>query len=285
MMSNEPKMHKQVRNTILLFLGILTLLSAICYYAILKLNPTSIYVGALMMCPALSAFITLKLMKRPISSIPWSLKCLKNLRLSYLVPLAYITISYVLIWVFGFGDILNQETITEWSQELGMEGFSSTVVLLTMIVLLSVVGVVKNIGSTLGEEIGWRGFFIYELRKVFSFGTVSIISGLIWAIWHWPIIILIYKGSGSLLLHITAFTVLIVAISVILAYYTFKSNSLWPAALFHSVHNIYIQKIFTPLTITNDSSTFWIDEYGLMLPIITIIFAIYFWRKAKIEKL
>jgi len=284
-MSNEPKMHKQVRNTILLFLGILTLLSAICYYAILKLNPTSIYVGALMMCPALSAFITLKLMKRPISSIPWSLKCLKNLRLSYLVPLAYITISYVLIWVFGFGDILNQETITEWSQELGMEGFSSTVVLLTMIVLLSVVGVVKNIGSTLGEEIGWRGFFIYELRKVFSFGTVSIISGLIWAIWHWPIIILIYKGSGSLLLHITAFTVLIVAISVILAYYTFKSNSLWPAALFHSVHNIYIQKIFTPLTITNDSSTFWIDEYGLMLPIITIIFAIYFWRKAKIEKL
>lgn len=284
-MSNEPKMHKQVRKTILLFLGILTMLSAICYYAILKLNPTSIYVGALMMCPALSAFITLKLMKRPISSIPWSLKCLKNLRLSYLVPLAYITISYVLIWVFGFGDILNQETITEWSQELGMEGFSSTVVLLTMIVLLSVVGVVKNIGSTLGEEIGWRGFFIYELRKVFSFGTVSIISGLIWAIWHWPIIILIYKGSGSLLLHITAFTVLIVAISVILAYYTFKSNSLWPAALFHSVHNIYIQKIFTPLTITNDSSTFWIDEYGLMLPIITIIFAIYFWRKAKIEKL
>lgn len=284
-MSNEPKMHKQVRNTILLFLGILTLLSAICYYAILKLNPTSIYVGALMMCPALSAFITLKLMKRKISSLPWGLKSLKNLRLSYLIPVAYIMISYVLIWVFGFGDILNQETITEWSQELGMEGFSSTVVLLTMIVLLSVVGVVKNIGSTLGEEIGWRGFFIYELRKVFSFGTVSIISGLIWAIWHWPIIFLIYKGSGNLLFHVAAFTIMIVAISVILAYYTFKSNSLWPAALFHSVHNIYIQKIFTPLTITNDSSTFWIDEYGLMLPIITIIFAIYFWRKAKIEKL
>jgi len=284
-MSNEPKNQKKVRKTILLFLGILTLLSTICYYAILKLNPTSIYVGALMMSPALSAFITLKLLKRPISSLPWGLKRLKNLRLSYLIPVAYIMIAYVLIWVFGFGNVLNQETITEWSQELGMEGFNSTIILLTMIVLLSIVGVVKNIGSTLGEEIGWRGFFIYELRKLFSFGTVSIISGLIWAIWHWPIIFLIYKGSGNLLLHITAFTVMIVAISVILAYYTFKSNSLWAAALFHSVHNIFIQKIFTPLTITNDRTTFWIDEYGLMLPIITTLFAIYFWRKAKIENL
>lgn len=284
-MSNEPKNQKKVRKTILLFLGILTLLSTICYYAILKLNPTSIYVGALMMSPALSAFITLKLMKRPISSLSWGLKSLKNLRLSYLIPVAYITISYILIWVIGFGNVINQETITEWSQDLGMEGFSSTIILLTMIVLLSIVGVVKNIGSTLGEEIGWRGFFIYELRKLFSFGTVSIISGLIWAIWHWPIIFLIYKGSGNMLLHITAFTVMIVAISVILAYYTFKSNSLWPAVLFHSVHNIFIQKIFTPLTITNDRTTFWIDEYGLMLPIITTLFAIYFWRKAKVENL
>ncbi|MDT7829564.1 CPBP family intramembrane glutamic endopeptidase [Pricia sp. S334] len=278
-------MHEQVRKTILLFLGILTLLSAICYYAILKLNPTSIYVGALMMCPALSAFITLKLMKRPISILPWGLKRLKYLRLSYLIPVGYITISYTLIWVFGFGNVPNQETITEWSQELGMGGFSSSFVLLTMIVLLSVVGVVKNIGSTLGEEIGWRGFLIYELRKLFSFGGVSMSSGLIWAIWHWPIIYLVYRGSGNLIFHIAAFTVMIMAISIILAYFTFKSNSLWPAALFHSVHNIFIQKIFTPLTITNESSTFWIDEYGLMLPIITTIIAIYFWRRAKVENL
>jgi len=284
-MSEKLNHRKQVWKTILLFLGVLTLLSAVCYYAILKLNPTSIYVGALMMCPTLSAFITLKLMKRPISSLPWGLKSLKHLRLSYLIPVGYITISYVLIWVFGFGNVLNQETITEWSQELGMEGFSSPFVLLTMVVLLASVGVVKNIGSTLGEEIGWRGFFIYELRKLFSFGGVSIISGLIWAIWHWPIIFLMYKGGGNLLFHITAFTVMIVVVSVIMAYYTFKSNSLWPAALFHSVHNIYIQKIFTPLTITNDSSTFWIDEYGLMIPIITTIFAIYYWRKAKTENL
>ncbi|PXX21952.1 CPBP family intramembrane glutamic endopeptidase [Arenibacter sp. ARW7G5Y1] len=284
-MTNQLIVRKQVWKTIFVFLGILISLSAICYYAILKLNPTSIYVGALMMCPALSAFATLKITKRPISSLPWNLEKSKYLNLSYLIPVLYITIAYVFIWVFSFGSVLNQETILEWSQELGMEEFSIPIVILSMVVLLSIVGVVKNIGSTLGEEIGWRGFFIYELRKIFSFGGVSIISGLIWSIWHWPIILLIYKGSGNVIFHISSFTVMILGMSVILAYYTFKSNSLWPSALFHSVHNIFIQKIFTPLTSTNENSTFWIDEYGLMLPIITTIFALYFWRKAKVENL
>ena len=32
-------------------------------------------------------------------------------------------------------------------------------------------------------------------------------------------------------------------------------------------------------------SDFWIDEYGLMIPIVTSIFAVYFWRKASKEGL
>lgn len=284
-MTVEVENKKQVWKSLFIFLGVLTLLSSISYYAILKLNPTSIYVGALMMCPAIASFITLKLTNRSISSLPWRLKNLRYLKLSYVLPIVYAAISYMLIWVFGFGNMPNQETITEWSQELGMTDFNNMFVILTMVVLLAIVGVIKNIGSTLGEEIGWRGFFIYELRKVFLFGGVSIISGLIWSIWHWPIILLIYKGSGDVVFHITAFTIMIVAISVIMTYYTFKSNSLWPAALFHSVHNIFIQKVFTPITVTTESSTYWIDEYGIMIPIVTTLFAIYFWRKAKVESL
>lgn len=168
-----------------------------------------------MICPAFSALATLKILKRPISSLPWNLKKAKYLSLSYVIPFFYITIAYFLIWFFGFGNILNQETIIEWSQELGMEDFSIPSIILSMVVLLSIVGVVKNMGSTLGEEIGWRGFFIYELRKIFSFGGVSIISGLIWSLWHWPIILLIYKGSGNVIFHISSFTVMILGMSVI----------------------------------------------------------------------
>jgi membrane protease YdiL (CAAX protease family) len=276
---------KEAWKTIVLFLILLTVLSSIAYYAILKLNPTSIFVGSLMISPALAAFITLKIKKRPVSSLPWSLKELKYLKFSYITPILYVSIAYALIVLFGFGNLMNTERIMQWSNELGIDDSNQTLVVTVMIFLLLTVGVIKNLGSTLGEEIGWRGFLIFELRKVMSFKALAIVSGIIWAVWHFPLIDLIYGRGENLILHIVAFTIMIIGVSVILAYYTFKSNSLWPAALYHSVHNIYIQKICTPLIISNDKTTFWIDEYGLMIPIITTIFAIYFWRRAEKENL
>ena len=284
-MSKTTPEIKEAWKTIILFLILLTVLSSIAYYAILKLNPTSIYVGALMISPALAAFITLKIRKRPISSLPWSIKELKYLKLSYFTPILYVSIAYVLIWLFGFGNLINTERIAQWSDELGIAESNQTLVITVMTFLLLTVGVIKNLGSTLGEEIGWRGFLIFELRKVMSFNSLAIVSGIIWAIYHFPIINLMYGSGDFFLLHISAFTIMIIGISVILAYYSFKSNSLWPAAVYHSVHNIYIQKICTPLTISNDNTTFWIDEYGFMIPIVTTIFAVYFWRKAEKENL
>lgn len=284
-MSKTSSEIKEAWKAIILFLLILTVLSSIAYFAILELNPTSIYVGALMLSPALASFITLKIIRRPISSLPWKLEGLKYLKLAYLTPILYVSIAYVLIWLLGFGELINSERISLWGTELGIDESNQPVLITTMIFLLLTVGVVKNLGSTLGEEIGWRGFFIFELRKVMSFNSLAIVSGVIWAVWHYPIINLMYGQGDNLLLHMGSFTIMIIGISVILAYYTFKSNSLWPAALYHSVHNIYIQKICTPLFISNDKTTFWIDEYGFMIPIVTTIFAIYFWRKANKENL
>ena len=282
-MNTNSAHKKEVWSTIGIFILFLIFFSSIAYYAILKLNPTSMYVGALMISPTLSAFSTLLIKGRKLSNLPWGLKNIKYLKLSYLTPILYVSIAYSFVWIFGFGNFLNIERVIRWSKELGLEGENQSLIIAVMIFLLLTVGVIKNLGSTLGEEIGWRGFLIFELRKVMSFRMLSLVSGFIWAIWHYPIINLIYGKGEYLWLHITAFTIMIIGISVILAYYTFKSESLWPAAIYHSVHNIFIQKIATPLTITNSNSTFWIDEYGFMIPIVTTLFAIYFLRKAKIE--
>ena len=132
-----------------------------------------------------------------------------------------------------------------------------------------------------GEEIGWRGFFIWELRKVVPFSGVALISGIVWSAWHYPIVI--KYGFGDPLFQIGCFTLMITSMSVIMAYYAFRSNSLWPAVFFHGAHNIYIQKIFSPLTTPNEQTRFWIDEYGLILPVIVTLIAIYYWRRAKAE--
>lgn len=277
--------RKEAWKTILLFLALVFALTSPFHYAIVNLYPSRIYVGAIMWCPAIAAFITLKIKGRKISSLNWNWGDWKYIRLSYFIPALYSIITYVFIWLFGFGNVVNANEITSWAEELGLIGIgtlNTPSILIIAVLLLGTVAVVRAMATTLGEEIGWRGFFIYELRKVLSFTGVSIFSGFVWAAWHWPL--LVYYSNNMILEFITFFTV-IISMSFIMTYYTFKAKSLWPAVIFHAVSNVYIQKILPKLTIENSGTEHWLGENGVMFAIVTCIFGIYFWRKAIKEKL
>jgi len=277
--------RREAWKTIFIFLALVVALTSPFHYAIVKLYPSRIYVGAIMWCPAIAAFITMKIKGRKISSLNWNWGNWKYIRLSYFVPALYGIITYALIWIFGFGNLANEETIIDWGMELGLFGIgtlSPTSITIIAIILVGTVEVVRASATTLGEEIGWRGFFIYELRKVLSFTGVSVFSGIIWAAWHWPL--LVYYSNNMLLEFITFFTV-IISMSFIMTYYTFKSKSLWPAVIFHAVSNVYIQKIMPPLTMKIEGTEEWLGENGIMFAIVTFVFGIYFWRKAIKEKM
>ncbi|MEM1197189.1 MAG: CPBP family glutamic-type intramembrane protease [Pseudomonadota bacterium] len=76
------------------------------------------------------------------------------------------------------------------------------------------------------------------------------------------------------------FTIVLVPKGITFAYITFKSNSLWPAAILHASHNLFIQRIFTPLTTPGEGTHLYIDEFGIMMPILGLALAIYFYRRA-----
>jgi len=277
--------RKETWKTIFLFLALVVTLTSPFHYAIVSLYPSRIYVGAIMWCPAIAAFITLKIKGRKITSLNWHWGDWKYIRLSYFIPALYGLTTYILIWIFGFGTLANEDVITDWGKELGLLGIGTlnpTSIIVIAIILLGTVGVIRAMATTLGEEIGWRGFFIYELRKVLSFTGVSIFSGLIWAAWHWPL--LVYY-SNNVLLEFVTFFIVIVSMSFIMTYYTFKSKSLWPAVIFHAVSNVYIQKILPELTIESKGYEYWLGENGIMFAIVTSVFGFYFWRKAIKEKL
>jgi len=238
-----------------------------------------------MWSPAIAAFITLKIKGRKISSLNWNWGDWKYIRLSYFIPALAGIITYILIWIFGFGNLANVEVITEWAKELQLMGIGTldTIsIVVIAIILLGTVEVIRSAATTLGEEIGWRGFFIYELRKVISFTSVSVFSGIIWAAWHWPLFV---YYSNNAILEFSAFLTTCIFMSFTMTYYTFKSKSLWPAVIFHAVSNVYIQKIMPPLTTKIEGTEYWLGENGIMFTIVTCIFGIYFWRKAIKEKL
>ncbi|NJC25605.1 CPBP family intramembrane glutamic endopeptidase [Neolewinella antarctica] len=277
--------RKEAWQTILIFLTILTVISTPFHYAIVNLYPSRIYVGALMWSPAIAAIITMKLKGRSTASLNWNWGDWKFIRWAYFIPALYGLITYVLIWVCGFGGLANEEAVTDWAEELGLVGIGTlnpTSIIVIAIILLGTVGVIRAAATVLGEEIGWRGFLIYELKKVLSFTGVSLFAGFIWAFWHWPI--LLYYSKNITLEFITFF-VFVISMSFIMTYYTFKSKSIWPAVIFHSVSNVYIQKVFPPLTSKIEGTEHWLGENGIMFAIVTCAFGLYYWRKAIKEKM
>ena len=96
---------KSTLTTLIVFLVILGGASALAHFALVYLVPTSLYVGALMMTPALAAFATLKLRGGKISALPWSWGGFGANWAGYLIPVLYISVSYALVWFFGFGGV------------------------------------------------------------------------------------------------------------------------------------------------------------------------------------
>lgn len=91
--------------------------------------------------------------------------------------------------------------------------------------------------EAVGEELGWRG---YLLPRIAEFGRVraGLISGLLWATWHVPLIYIaaVYHG-GAGPLYMLPFGITIVAMSFIANELRMASGSTWPAVVFHGAHN------------------------------------------------
>ena len=193
--------------------------------------------------------------------------------------LLYATIAYLFVWCTGLGGFPNHETMQQLSQRMGLRTspVTSTVV---YVLLVGTFGLVQSLARALGEEIGWRGFLVPELFKHMGFTGTALLSGVVWSCWHYPILIWGDYNSGTPTWYgLTCFTVMVVAISFVFAWMRLKSGSLWTGAILHASHNLYIQGIFTPLTRNTGKTAWFIDEFGAVLPVVAVGFAIYFWRR------
>ena len=105
-------------------------------------------------------------------------------------------------------------------------------------------GMIAKLSRALGEEIGWRGFLMPELAKVISFPKVGLISGLMRAVYHYPVLIFAdYNAGAPAWYSVGCFTVAVVAGSFVMAWLTLRSQSLWPAAILHASHNLLVVTI------------------------------------------
>lgn len=280
-MNNEKDQNSRAIWTYLL---ITFALSSIFYFLIIHTGKLGsgfgIYVTGIMWCPAISAIITSILFKRKISLLGWRWGETRFQVWSFLVPFLYAFMAYLIVWIVGWGKFYNDEFVNQVSASFGFDKLPKGLIIVLYFIIMGFFGMARSMSAALGEEIGWRGFLAPALYEKIGYTKTSLLTGVIWSVWHYPILIFADYNSGTPTWYgLTCFTVMVISISFVFTWFRIKSNSLWTGAILHASHNLFIQSIFSPLTKDTGNTKYFIDEFGAVLPVICICFAIFFWTK------
>jgi membrane protease YdiL (CAAX protease family) len=273
---------EEIRKRLFWFLGLTAAFSTVFLVVIARAGSMQagggLYVLGLMWCPGLAALLTQLVTRRTLRGLGWRWGRTRYQMLSVAVPAGGIAVAYGLIWVTGLGRFPNRAFVETISGQLDFPISTSGAVALYA-AISGTFAFLTTVPAALGEEIGWRGFLVPELSKVLGFGGTAVVSGLIWAVWHYPGMIFADYGSGVPLWYgMMCFTVMAVGFSVVMAWLRMKSGSVWTAAFAHAAHNVLVQTIFTPLTADTGTTAYWIDEFGAGLAIAYGVAALVFWR-------
>jgi membrane protease YdiL (CAAX protease family) len=268
---------------IFIFLFFSFALSSVFYYLIISTGRLAVgwglYVTGLMWCPGAAALLTCLTLKRSVSSLGWKWGRTKYQMLSYAVPIAYSALAYGCVWTLGFGALGDGAFIGNVKASFGFQALPSGLAVVLYILFQGTIGMAGSCSRALGEEIGWRGFLVPELAKTTTFTKTALISGVIWSVWHYPILLFADYNSGTPWWYgLSCFTVMVIAMSYVFAWMRLRSGSLWTGMFLHASHNLFVQSIFDPLTGDTGQTKYIVGEFGIALTVSSVIFAFIFWR-------
>jgi membrane protease YdiL (CAAX protease family) len=101
---------------------------------------------------------------------------------------------------------------------------------------LLLVGIPLATFITWGEEFGWRSYLqirLFARRPLLA----AVATGLIWGIWHYPIIFMGYEHYDNLAVGLVVFPVSTVLLSIIFGWLRFRTGSVWAASAAHGATN------------------------------------------------
>jgi membrane protease YdiL (CAAX protease family) len=114
-----------------------------------------------------------------------------------------------------------------------------------------------------GEEYGWRGYLQTELLKLGRVRGVLLV-GVIWGVWHWPLILMGFSYPGHPLLGIILTVFFTTGLAIVLGYAVLRSGSILLAAYLHALNDQVVAFIvvlgFKPF---DNAFSFGVGIYGV----------------------
>lgn len=229
------------------------------------------YITLLMWSPAAAAYLTVKLTGGDLNELAGSVLRLRWVLAGGALTLASVSAAYAVVFALGLVEFPSPAGLAAAAKLTGLSTASPFILVLVYGALVVVAGTIRLAGPALGEEIGWRGFLAPDLCRRFGFAAGSLLSGFIWAAWHFPLMI----GKVPPV-QIANFAVTITGMGVVYAWSRIRSNSLWPTVFMHALHNALGDLFFLRLAASGPRTDTWLDETGFALPIVASVLAIVF---------
>ena len=135
------------------------------------------------------------------------------------------------------------------------------------------IGFLFGIPAGFLEEIGWTGFAFPHLQKKFGLKTTGILLGILWGLWHFPVIDSLGSASphGKFLLpFFLAFIILMTAIRIIICTIYTGTKSILLAQLFH-LSSTGSLVVLSPSPVLPAQEVFWYLVYAAVLYLLIII--------------
>ena len=165
-------------------------------------------------------------------------------------------------YVFKLGTLVDLKTTFP---QLVVTGLPAPALTLLMAFQFMILGPFLGLIVTFGEEYGWRGYLQSELTRL---GRIrgTFLVGVIWGIWHWPVIWMGYNYPEQPVLGSIAMVVFCILLAYFLAYAVFKSKGIWSATYLHALNNQALS--FYALTLVMPTSMLY--SFGIGVPSMAI---------------
>jgi uncharacterized protein len=265
--SADVDTRRKARRGLAIYFTILVLLSAPIQALIIYLDLNAgengmvswlVLISALMFVPTISSVVARLILKEGFSDVSFRFggrRGRKLILLAFAFPLVVGLVAYGIGWATGLVGFHVPPT--------GLGGWVAGIAVLILL----------NVVLSSGEEIGWRG---YMLTRLIDAGVPRpvLASGLIWGLWHFPLILWAgYADGPSPLLSLALLMVTTVTFGYVLARVRLETGSVWPAVALHAEWNAIIQGGFDPAT-TGATRTMWVGETGVFVALALIVAAV-----------
>ncbi len=164
--------------------------------------------------------------------------------LSFGSPKYYLMFGSLLVLLYGGMAWLNCNfglgTPVKLEELLAPQGAEASEIMGALILMgiqLIVISPFITLLVTFGEEYGWRGYLQTELTGILGKVKAALLVGLIWGIWHAPVIAMGHNYPGYPVEGIFLMTAYTVTLSVLFGLAFLKSGSVWLASYMHGVNN------------------------------------------------